>query len=50
MFDPDEMALVEDEEEASDTLGPCGCTDYHMADCSVVTGDYGEADDRWWEE
>lgn len=18
-----------------ETLGPCGCTDYHMADCSV---------------
>lgn len=21
-----------------DTLGPCGCTDYHLADCPLVTG------------
>lgn len=20
------------------TLGPCGCVDYHMADCPLVTG------------
>jgi len=20
-----------------DTLGPCGCTDYHMADCNLIT-------------
>ncbi len=20
------------------TLGPCGCTDYHMADCPLMTG------------
>ena len=20
------------------TLGPCGCSDYHMADCPLVTG------------
>ena len=21
-----------------DTLGPCGCTDYHMSDCPTPTG------------
>ena len=21
-------------DDEADTLGPCGCTDYHMADCS----------------
>lgn len=21
-----------------DALGPCGCVDYHMADCPLVTG------------
>ena len=25
-------------ETDSDSLGPCGCTDYHMADCGLVTG------------
>ena len=26
--------------EDDDTLGPCGCTDYHMSDCPTRTG-YG---------
>lgn len=26
----------------TDTLGPCGCTDYHMADCPTRTG-YADA-------
>lgn len=25
------------QEEPTDALGPCGCTDYHMADCPLVT-------------
>ena len=28
-----------------DALGPCGCTDYHMADCPLVTDRFGRADD-----
>ena len=24
----------------SESLGPCGCTDYHMADCPTRTGSY----------
>lgn len=24
-----------------DTLGPCGCTDYHLADCPTRTGGTG---------
>ncbi len=37
-----EMTLDEmnPEESAEDEfrLGPCGCTDYHMADCPLMTG------------
>lgn len=31
-----------------DTLGPCGCTDYHMADCPTRTGyhDYWAQNER----
>jgi hypothetical protein len=34
------------------TLGPCGCTDYHMADCPTRTGGQGmtEADAWAWAE
>ena len=36
-------------DDGSDTLGPCGCTDYHMADCGIVTGYIDFADDGWIE-
>ena len=36
MFDPELMGLIDDEEDEAETLGPCGCTDYHMADCPTV--------------
>ena len=30
------------------TLGACGCTDYHMADCPTRTGgSYSSADAIW---
>jgi len=29
-----------------DTLGPCGCTDYHLADCPTRTG--GSAGADWY--
>jgi hypothetical protein len=32
----------EPEEEHDDTLGSCGCVDYHVADCHLVTGGSGE--------
>lgn len=36
---------------AEDTLGPCGCTDYHLADCDLMTGafdwPYGEDEDDY---
>ncbi len=39
-------------EDGSGTLGICGCTDYHMADCHLMTGG-GEwapdTDDGWIE-
>ena len=39
--DADLHAAKGDEDEADDTLGPCGCTDYHMADCPTRTGGTG---------
>ena len=43
MYDEQQAAEMKAEREAEDayagadddTLGPCGCTDYHMADCNV---------------
>lgn len=46
------MAMDRDD----DTLGPCGCTDYHMADCPTRTGyadayvDAGDLADRYYDE
>lgn len=31
----------------NDTLGPCGCTDYHMSDCPTRGGSVAPADDDW---
>lgn len=42
-----ECALMLAERNAPDTLGPCGCTDYHMADCPTVTGP-GTSDEEWY--
>jgi hypothetical protein len=28
--------------EDPDALGPCGCIDYHMADCPTVTDRFGD--------
>ena len=42
----------EQEDEGDGTLGPCGCSDYHYADCPTRTGG-GEAwspQDRWESE
>jgi hypothetical protein len=37
-----------------DTLGACGCTDYHMADCptrvSDIGADPGDLTDNWYDE
>ena len=45
-------AEVRDLIDGDDTLGPCGCTDYHMADCPLITdrggNDYG--DDPGWDD
>jgi hypothetical protein len=40
------LALIEDEEE-HETLGPCGCSDYHMADCSVRTAQFDDDHERY---
>ncbi len=40
-----EDALLYDEGEDafdSEALGPCGCTDYHMADCPLIAPDLYE--------
>jgi len=37
-----DAAVADDQDERNEddyTLGPCGCTDYHMADCPIRTGD-----------
>lgn len=36
-------------EEVDDTLGPCGCTDYHLADCPTRTGGAGMTSDDYLE-
>lgn len=38
------------EEEEGGTLGPCGCTDYHLADCPIVAPSYTEWDETPWYE
>lgn len=31
-----------------ETLGPCGCVDYHMSDCPTRTGgSFSSAEDVW---
>jgi len=39
MLPPEIMGLISDEEH--ETLGPCGCSDYHMADCPIRDGSSG---------
>jgi hypothetical protein len=50
---------LETEYRSEPTLGPCGCTDYHMADCPLMTGgsdsgmtkeDYLSMPDEYWED
>lgn len=42
---PAVRAMAEADPEA---LGPCGCTDYHLADCPIRTGGtYSSAADVW---
>ena len=48
MIDPEVMGLMEDEDEY--TLGPCGCVDYHVADCSLVTGYSDDPPDPYEDE
>lgn len=36
--EPEERGAYLRPEEENDTLGPCGCVDYHMADCPTRTG------------
>lgn len=53
MLDPEIMGLIDDEEDEAQEddfkLGPCGCTDYHMADCGLVTRDYDDFN-QWWRD
>lgn len=41
------------EQREDDTLGPCGCVDYHMADCDLKTGGSviftGDDPDDWYD-
>ena len=48
--EPEQGAFLRQEEEVDDTLGPCGCVDYHMADCPTRTG-YADSFDQddWYD-
>jgi hypothetical protein len=42
-WEGDTLLCCEDcgfEEMGTYTLGPCGCVDYHMADCPILTDRY----------
>jgi len=34
------LANGSDDDQPNETLGSCGCTDYHMADCPLRTGNH----------
>jgi hypothetical protein len=45
--------MAQNEDYLDDVLGPCGCTDYHMADCPLITGpgdmtEYDPSDPDTW--
>ena len=42
------MSTPVDELEFEPTLGPCGCVDYHMADCDIVVRPIN--DDLYWDD
>ncbi len=42
---PEIMALIEDEDENYEW--PCGCIDYHLADCPTRTGSDNSTKDDW---
>lgn len=39
-----------DDEEDDGTLGPCGCVDYHVADCPTRTGSHDYWSDHEFRE
>ena len=45
-----QITLDLDEDEDEDTLGPCGCVDYHYADCDTRTGAISYDDDPYENE
>ena len=47
-----EITLDLEDPREEDSLGACGCTDYHMADCPTRTGgsDYDSREDDWYGE
>lgn len=36
-------------EPSDDTLGPCGCTDYHTSDCPIRTSAYVPEEMEWYD-
>ena len=52
--------FLPNDREAEQTLGSCGCTDYHLADCPIMTRDpyetgmtkedYLSMPDEYWED
>lgn len=53
--DPNPAPTYDQAEQAAetDTLGPCGCVDYHRADCPLRTAQrdyYSEMEDREYDD
>jgi hypothetical protein len=44
----DAVSFVPALPEDDDTLGACGCRDYHSADCPLRTGGTGRTADDWY--
>ena len=48
-YDPNTGALVDTNATPDDdTLGACGCVDYHMADCPTRTGGSFDSPESIW--
>jgi hypothetical protein len=39
-----------DEFDRPERLGPCGCVDYHMADCPIRTGGAPVDESDWYDD
>ena len=45
-----DASLIRDTDDDDGSLGPCGCVDYHYADCPLRTGVNSYGDESDYEE